>query len=296
MKTIFAFVVILLYATVSKVWSQGYASIFAEDSTQWNQASEVADDALSLVINTVKDTIIDLKDYIQIRTIGDPFLSDFYFLREDTVTGRVWILDSENNNEYLLMDMNLSIGDTFRITTVSEGQDSIAVVNDIYYENGQKKIGLGFTLRNYCNEEQLIFMEGIGPNAGILYQLKYNLNNYGTNNILLCSFKDGEKVYSSEYSSDQCYLINNCVGLNNHEAVIATIYPNPAGNSLSIDFLNPVSGILLIYNNIGVLIKQIPIETAEKIELDISNLKEGIFIIQLLSENRIRNINRLLKI
>ncbi len=282
---IILFAITILIVSV-RASSQGYASIFGDTSSIWYQHMEIPDGELSITISTIKDTTINFMEYKQINVEGN---TDYY-LREDTLTGEIWILDDEYSLEYQLMDLDLGIGDTFLTT-----HNLPAIVTDIHYEEGRKIVELDYLLRNWCNEDSLTFIEGIGPDAGFLYQLELFFFNGGTNNFLLCAFKDDEKVFSSEFATESCGIIHNCVGFDNHSSQMASFYPNPVEDIFIIDLNKPGSGILSIYSNIGILKKQIPIDIEQSCEIDISNLKKGFYFIQFVSSYEILNLGCIFK-
>ncbi len=277
---------ILLSLLSIRALPQGYMSILGEESSEWIQYMEIPDGETFISINTIKDTIINTLEYKQISIDWD----DQYFLREDTTTGKVWILDAQNELEYLVMDLSLSIGDTF-----STSYNSPATVIDVHYDEGRKVIELNYLLRNWCNEDSLSFIEGIGPDAGFVYQFEQFMNNGGINNFLLCAFQNDVKVYSNEFSTESCSIIRNCVRIDVDVIHPVNIYPNPSLYSVHIVLDKQISGCLELYNSIGQLCKKSSIDSDNIIEIAISDLTEGLYFIEITKDSQILYLGYFLK-
>lgn len=82
---------------------------FGENSTTWNIAHEVPDAVETDSFYTTFDTIINGYTY---KTV---FIYSYIsgFIREDINTGKAWYLYASDTNEILIMDLSLSIADTF---------------------------------------------------------------------------------------------------------------------------------------------------------------------------------------
>jgi hypothetical protein len=118
------------------------------------------------------------------------------------------------------------------------GEDSVAVVDSVFEKNGRKHIRLDYELQIRENYEQLLFIEGIGPNAGLLYQVKSLTDNSPFSQILLCVSQDALRVYREEKLSNQnCAFDDGIIGINNSiQNMDFLIYFNPVENSLEIEF------------------------------------------------------------
>jgi len=81
--------------------------------------------------------------------------------REDLNTGQLWY-ENLYNAERLLMDMSLSVGDTFEVY-----MNEWSTVEDVYYRDGRKIIQ--FDWYSTMWKENLLFIEGVGRNIGFLY-------------------------------------------------------------------------------------------------------------------------------
>lgn len=272
---------ILLFGWNINLHAQNYISIFGVESTKWYQAREIIDFVEPVIIETGNDTLINMLPYTKILvSSGVIYIS--YYLREDTVEGKVWIYDNDDSTEYLIMDLSLNVGDTFRMSTVYNYQDSLAVVNSITFENGRKIVELGYELIIYPNVNQLKFIEGVGPTAGLLYQLSSIDDNIVNNNLLLCTYKDGSQdYYLDEPYNNNCYYVGGAGLFGNSNKVLSKIYPNPANNEINVEFEENYTGNIKVFNILGQLMNRFEMENANKIVLGINDLTTGMYFISL---------------
>lgn len=281
------FIKLIVLISALNVWPQGYQSVFDKDTTMWYQAREAIDRIDHIEIKALSDTIINAKDYKKLDVKG--ILDDSkFFLREDTTLGKVWIYDLENHMEFLTMDLSLNKGDTFRIRNIIyEGQDSVAIVDSVYNIDNKKHIRLDYGIQIHNTKDKLTFIEGIGPNAGLIYQLSTLDDNNPYSQVLLCVYKDTIRVYRDEkYSNENC-AFNGNVSINNTLPVDDfSVYPNPVFDFFC--FSNPFNthGILEIYNIKGMLLKTYNIEASSQTIINTSAYQKGLYIL-LFKDNEI---------
>jgi len=212
------------------------------------------------------------------------------FVREDTVNGKFWFLNSfaDTTIEVLLMDLSLDKGDTFVFIHDYRymWKDSVTV-DSVFHENNRKIIALNKTHFDGFGESKIWFIEGIGPNTGFFmaepYQEPYF---YG----MLCKFDNNKHVYSAP-SVDilgACFYVGGGgVQINKLEDWI-NIYPNPASSKINIQLknLSYQNSQLYLYNSTGSLIFSRPL-TSENDYLEIS--RNGIYFLKVVSGNIILN-------
>ena len=118
------------------------------------------------------------------------------FIREDSNSGKVWYLDKDLTEELLIMDLSLNIGDSFTINTAHG--DEYAVVDSINNVGGNKRVFLHYCGKwnspTYRNED-FVFIEGIGPSAGVIFQYDNIHNVWHSGTYLLCAYKDFAQSY-----------------------------------------------------------------------------------------------------
>lgn len=282
------FTIVMLMLTVlghgqDTTAAQGFKSFFGQESTEWYGWIEVYDWGSTEVMSCNHDTLIDDVSYKVINFIGNSH-SDF-LLREDTVTGKLWCRYIGEDEDHLIVDMSLAIGDTLKIKNLlhtSWGDSTLYVVADTTYTD----LGLEISLRDIRTGFNTRFIEGVGCSNLFEYS-RYNF--YSTiGSDLLCCFHDGIQVYHWGYQ-DSCY--KEWVGLDetdpNHTV---EVYPNPCQNWITIDgddikavSIIDMTGIVL-YSN-----------TCCRNPINVSHLPCGFYLLRTEANHRIHHI-KLIKI
>lgn len=203
---------LLLLAMAGTVRAQGYQSYFGADSTLLNVYIVCTDfdPTISLSINSFDNILINNHIYHRGLTQGyfagvleDWFAdSDLYF-REDITTGRLYRYIPSIDEELLLCDMSLSVGDTFSFPTMWGIRQS--VVDQISYFNGKKVIYFAddvFYGGGIDDTYRTVFVEGVFP---VMFPLGYYDNYMDCFMYLLCEYMNGEQVFDHPYF-DSCYI------------------------------------------------------------------------------------------
>ena len=222
----------------------------------------------------------------------DPFPWDGLdtYLREDTLTGQLYarFSSNESDEEYLLCDMSLSVGDTFILPEGLQwtfyGKKTM-VVDSISYMSGYKVIHLrnlgagdAFypshpdpTLANW--NISLRFMEGIGPIFGIHPPVSLETDM----GLLLCMHKDDTLFY----------MTHEHLGCNQYGADIAEypksfmqVHPNPTLGLITLEFFSgdEISGVVVIRDLTGRVCLQKTINNSVT-SIDVSQLSPGTYIL-----------------
>lgn len=273
----------LLFAvSMQFCFGQSYQSIFGESSTSWKISFCNLDmtGTDSLYINN--DTLIDGKTYKKIYNYYDNN-SLIGGLREDTLLGKIWFYSFyywNDSTETLIMDLNLSLGDSFYISAaIWPTSTGWSIVDSIYYVDNRKCI----QLNNQTNwDDKLTFVEGIGPNITVLYTISNWLNMCP---YVICSYKDNELVYISNNSNFiGCDLDYSSIydKINNIEDII--LYPNPIQDIGILKFFNPDNSeyTLSIYNILNERVQQYK-TYSNFIIIKKENLKSGIYFYNLIN-------------
>lgn len=213
------------------------------------------------------------------------------FLREDTVNGRLFARYStdETENEYLLCDLSLSVGDTFVLSSGSVHwgyyeEDMKMVVDSIGNPSGRKVIYLtllnGYSLFYggdvpYMTNEfniSLRFMEGVGPMYGVCPPNYYGMENTGA---LLCLYKDNNLYYMT-HETLGCDQSTSDVPL--YPGSSLQIYPNPTSNQVTLEFITEeeVSGTVIVRDIVGRVCRRFSVND-KKTALDLSSLPQGVY-------------------
>ena len=201
-------VLTILLVTYTLAKAQPYQSIFYSDTTKWTVSDYIPDLHATTQFSTYSDTLIDGINYkilYEARGCEPDYKYDKSYLKEDTLTGKVWnIIDDENSwHEILIMDLSLELKDTFLFSTnFYFNKADTLVVDTIYYdEEGRKVIGLVGEYY-YWDSRKLLFIEGIGSSYGFC-PLFISPTSMG----LRCKFDNSEHIYTllTDYEDD-CYF------------------------------------------------------------------------------------------
>ena len=171
--------------------------------TTWD-ADEFNLTSLKVFQTSSKIGKIDATGYIYYKLNTNlPFklkgIYEFQFLiRQDSLTGKVFIKSFiDENEEFLLYDFNLKVGDKFSsvLTNQLEGELIVTKTVNIGTEENPKRF-----IEARLNGDGLLFKftEGIGSLNGFLVNLPMDVLN---SSILKCYYTDNELVYSQ---GDDC--------------------------------------------------------------------------------------------
>lgn len=270
---------LLLLAVVSKVEIRAqnitYEKILKTDSTSW--------------VSYHRELFGPMKDCAYVKNSGDShllyiiygigYLTEEYFvgnLREED--GRLWITYSENpDNEYLLMDMNLEVGDEF----VFDMDNNItANVSEIRYENDRKIIVFDQT-SVFWFDEPFMFIEGVGRNI-------MTFDRYGgpDRHYQSCKYDDQELVFStSNLHFENCEYQTTSV--DNFSDNSLMIYPNPAKDFFTVSLNNSHEPFVInIFNSNGALVKTAQ-GYCDKTKITSEQLENGLYLLEVIYCNQL---------
>ena len=234
---------------------------------------------------------------------GREFANDL-FVREDTLTGRIYRYSTNWNEEYLVCDMSLSVGDSFLIVCdylsnwdFSYEDSNYLVVDSVYFFNGKKIIQFNRGLYDF-SYRKITFIEGVGPSYGPFGYTENGENSFG---LLLC-ISQVLSLGSHEYSNSTDSLIymldpdlgcwQDCPwGIREHAANTVRVYPNPAGNAIYLEMndLQNVAGDVYIFNSMGQSVHHQKITDSSTI-ISVSHLPKGLYVIFFLSPDVKANV------
>ena len=194
-----------------------------------------------------------------------------------------------NPEEALLYDFSMQIGDSINpypyddenyVFLVLDAVKDTIIGDDITRKRYEFHYSEG-GYPNYSSKE--IWVEGIGSEFGIFSSGDLAL--IGGSNSLLCSYENDEIVWENTGSLHTCFYSNyDITGIEELETKEATIYPNPAGNTLNISFAQDAEcQSVEIHSLDGRLIETFPetsLQTGNQTTLDISNLTAGVYIMK----------------
>ena len=225
------------------------------------------------------DTLINSAIYHQIyREVALPYFCGPFYpngagymggIRQDTIIKKIWYLPFDSTSEKLLYDFSLTVGDTlpkficdlygYQNTTISS-IDSILIGT-----NYQKKF-------NYSGGQ---IVEGLGNLAGL-----FEMSHIDLTPQLLCFIQDSIELYKLN-TFINCDLVTNIVS-NKNEMFSIELFPNPFHSYANLKSNNYYSNsILVIYNQMGTVVKKIPIYSKDQV-IERNNLNNGVYFFQLI--------------
>ena len=263
----------LLLAVSGNAKAQGYQSYFGADSTRLNVYESCIDNDYTfyLTIDSADTVNINGHDYLRgTPQYGFYFGVEFYF-REDTVSGRLYRYIPMLDEEILLSDMAMTVGDTISFSDSSGIHH--AVVESISFENGRKVIH--FTI-NYAYYYHMEFYEGIFPSIIPLGLV----NDYSCYSYLLCEYKDGEQVFENP-RFNTCYFDSGWSVQETLQQQVL-VYPTKvcSPETINIESTEPILEVSLLdlYGRvIPVVICQ---ETPMSWNMTIQSRDSGVYVIQ----------------
>ena len=248
--------------------AQEYESYFGADSTRLNVLQYCIDWVTTgyMEINTADTVHVNGHDYLHATPRRFFFENAELYFREETSTGRLYryfpMIDEE---EVLLCDMTLTVGDTFYHID-NWGMAHPSVVESVSFENGKKVIR--FALPYLPWHDALTFREGIFPNNFPIGYLDY----FDCENNLLCEYKDGEQVFENpEYNT--CYIDETSVQEQDLQHV--SLYPNPAKETVLIEGAKAAE--VQVYNVFGQLVKTVK----DSHEINMAGLPQGVYLLRI---------------
>lgn len=232
----------IFFIVMIQLKAQPYESIFGESSTSWNIYEEIADAGRTDSIYITSDTSFNGFNY---KYFTDTYEYKRGYLREDTLTGKVWFYSINAEVEFLAMDMNLSIADTFFVNPYA-GSEFYAIVDSVFIQDGRKYIHFNYPL--LYAEDSLEFIEGVGPNAGLIFQ---ETDSYAVYSHLLCAQKDHIETYQNSIYEGICMYNWTAIKTVLQQPLVCRVYPDPFSDRATISFNNPQKNVFtcFIYNS-----------------------------------------------
>ena len=277
---LFAAVLFLATTVQAQEPRSSFKSFFGQESTEWYGIAGYYHWLQNYRLQCVEDTVVNDTIYKIVRTIViDTFDSPSvyeesripeldFMLREDTTKGQLWCRYKDINEEFLIADMTLSIGDTF-----------IHIPIDYYHplthgwlytvrEVIETDTGRIIFLYSTAEMRTISFVEGVGSSIILEYVDPGDIGGY-----LTCCYHDGLQIYG-DYG--QCIFTYE--GIENTETSTLAAYPNPCTDWITLDG----DGIenVIIYNTDGKAIAQF---TNRPRKIDTSHLVKGVYIMKIQS-------------
>ncbi len=153
------------------------------------------------------------------------------YFREDSTAGKAWFWAIDDTSEYLIMDLSLNIGDIFLVKMYS---DSLVTVSSIDVVNNRKELTLNYNYGGGFIAENLKFIEGVGPNAAMFYQVEDKdqaFNNQYLFGYLVCKmYHDTIRVYAWDTVNFECGSFVGIQEMSQPENLTIEVFPNPTND------------------------------------------------------------------
>ncbi|WP_235299703.1 T9SS type A sorting domain-containing protein [Portibacter marinus] len=262
---------ILFLVITNLLIGQTYENLFGSESTQWNLTIGNLWGLGSTEHQIVGDTVIDGFTFKIVD--GYEGLDEIRgFIRVDSLNQKAWYRNNQSDEEYLIMDLALEIGDSLYIGGVWNSEHKFYNVDSIYIKDNRKHVRFNFPL-HFIDNEKFTLIEGVVSNLGFRYQDNDYINGLPT--ILLCAFKNDEKIYGEgECIVSSIKKVKSTISLE--------LFPNPVDDKLNLSLNDKIlSGSIEIFDLSGKAIYQRngSIEKSEVIDFDLIN--KGIYFLSI---------------
>ena len=272
MKNKTVLLLLLLTIVFGNLQAQTYENVLKADSTSW--------------ISWHRELEYTMKDLAYVKNVNGINYLYFAFAFDDPgffypnlvgtlreSDGQLWITyTNDSGNEYLIMDMNLEVGDEF----VFDSFNYTGTVVETRYENGRKIIVFDRPSYNWYREP-IMFIEGVGRN--IMSWEQYGDWDYSYQS---CKYDSQELVYSTQNTHFRdCEIITDYTDEHFGGNQGIEVYPNPAQNTVSITFSDGIDcQSVEIYAIDGRLLKS---QSSNCETVNISSLESGVYVMKVRS-------------
>lgn len=317
-KLYLLFALLALTCLSGQLFSQGYFP-FPEDNAIWNlKHVDYWDNQHEIRLGIIGEEQIQDKTYKKIYQLADTALVNTggtYIggLREEDK--RIYMKFS-GEDEQLLYDFNLAVGDSIKYNyggTYSYTNENFhfVQVNDIFYRKVTSIDTLtlldGSQRRHYYLEGigtdmDDEWIEGIGSSiwVGLFNPLVSDILTNGDSWAPMCFKVNDELIFLENSDCDQCFcaLSSSIVGADTENNNFLA-FPNPANNIITFSLNSENSNIEAEYK-ISILdlnsktLKEV-INNSNNIEVDISDLKQGIYFYKMSKNDQLIQAGKLIK-
>jgi hypothetical protein len=184
-------------------------------------------------------------------------------------------------DEEVYYDFNLQVGDLFEVGYGDEPEYiQVMAIEEVVLDDGSVRNKYVFNEGWGVNpEEPEVWIEGIGSLSGINWRYIPGWTASGFA-YLQCYFEDDNLVWTDGECWDD---------VEETAAEQVSVYPNPAKENVFIKGIEPAE--VQVYNALGQLVKTVQGTN----EINISNLKQGVYFVSIITENKERFIRKIVK-
>jgi len=290
----------IILVVIIGTFSSGYSQDFIQENKMWSTLliddSYTPPDHLNTSYETYftkfeGDTSINLVQYSKLFQSTDSLNSWelVALIREET--RKIFIWNPSSNNELLLYDFNIELGDTSIVTNFQYdyySYDSLLVTLDstdnifiegVYHKRLYVKIQCIYD-GNIDIPFQDIWIEGIGSKYGPLMQTCFCWTPCYINRKLLCVTRNDTLLFNNP-DYNECYYYGS--ELDNNEIIRSSFYVNLFPNPIDEKGFLKTKGInenvsVTIYNLLGEKVKFFNVDTNTISTLDFSDVPQGFYV------------------
>ena len=276
----------ILHLLTSLYCNSQYQSIITQDSTSWSLRHEIWD--VPIGEKFVLGDTITLNNELYNKTYLENTLLGYF--REDTTSGKAWYWGHSDSSEHLIMDLSLNIGDTFLVKMFSDTNVTVTAIDTI---NGRKTLTLDYHYGGGIISEDLKFIEGVGPNAALFYQLDDKNQWFGFGyylwGYLVCKMNHNNTiVYAWDTINFDCSPFVGIEEKNQNSNI--SIYPNPTKSKINIVLKNNslLNKTIIIYNTKGQKLIMKKLDKSE-IQIDLEIYSNQTFLYSIIGSEYLQN-------
>ena len=263
---------------------------------------------------TAGDTMINNLTYrimVQQSMMGDCL---YGFIREDTLTERVYFQDVNFSPEVLLYDFLFQLGDTITLNFMSPGSYfqsglyTVTSISSFALHTGTRRM-LNLTCSSCTGSNAISWIEGLGNLGGVAYT--YTGNQFGGSHVLMCPgyphnyiqvmtcaehnykfYMDSCARQASENDNcmlyqDSCHYRGNCGGVQELSSLASfSVFPLPAKTSIivKLEILNTDEFDLIFHDITGKEVKNIHLGKQQSgnfsMTIDLASFSDGSYIVE----------------
>jgi Secretion system C-terminal sorting domain len=273
---------ILIYVivvTFFEVANAQYLPVIAPSKTTFDLLAGVPDATLIGKIEIQGDSVLNgivyKKAYYQVEFYPFAIVG---FTRQNLENSKLYFFDIKSQTEYLVMDLDLDVGDEFPYFNASECENlqgnNIAKVVSVQIINGRKQVTFDKLSGGSFFCDSIKFIEGFGPNTSIFFQSPFLECEFPALAYKVCKKLENDVLSYPNSSIDFCGNTTNVVEYFDIDKVI--IVPNPFSNLIEIK--TEINTKMSIYTATGIL-KLHDSAKAENIEINTTNWQSGIYYV-----------------
>jgi hypothetical protein len=205
------------------------------------------------------------------------------FIRESEDASKLYIYNSNTDEEYLISDINLDDCDTFQFFTAYFGTIE-EIVDSVYFKNELKHLALHFFGYNQYDKKTLTFIESVGSEIWYIYPAGCNPDCWGLNCFQNQTFfyKNNRIINDWNFAECVCGYYGQGVGINTISEDNYNIFIQK--EQIEIFFTSEVNANISIYDIQGKQCYTKDNISDNKFTISTGFLPKGVYILSILNK------------